>query len=1157
MTTALPPSRLEKASETKGELGLENISTRKESIFQQHCQMVWCRTDRIFGGLLALQWVAGIVIALWLTPLTWIGATSSLHLHVLASIFLGGTIAAFPILLIFLQPGQAITRQAIAISQMLFSGLLIDLSGGRIETHFHIFGSLAILAFYRDWRVLVTASLVTALDHYLRGTYWPQSIFGNATPDSWRWLEHVAWVVFEDIFLIIMCRQSIQEMKGIASQQADLEMTNHRIEIAVQERTDELNATNLKHRKIASLQAAVLNSANYGIISASEKGVITMLNSTAERWLGYSAPEIVDKFTPALWHDAGEVAARAALLSAELGRKIEPGFEVFTAKAMAGKHDESEWTVCRRDGGRFPASISVTALSDESGAIIGYLGVMSDLTERKKAEQDLAKSREHLDTIFKSSLDGVIVYESVRDKSGVLRDLRFTMVNPAAERLMGLNRSELIGRNLVETFPTVVSDGLFEKFVRIIETNETLDFEHQSHRFDPPRWYRFAGAKLGDGLVMSYTEITIRKQYEQQLTDAKERAESADRAKSDFLANMSHEIRTPMNGVIGMTGLLLDTDLDTEQRRLAETTRNSAESLLGLINDILDFSKIEAGQMVFEELDFDLRKVVEDTMEMMAGQAEAKGIELVGGVGPEVDTKLRGDPGRVHQLLTNLISNAIKFTKSGEVAMRVTTETETERNVFVRIEIRDTGIGIRPEVQARLFKSFVQADSSTSRKFGGTGLGLAICKRLAEAMNGTIGVESSLGQGSTFWVTLRFSRQVAAKSETREVSEFVNSRVLVVDDNATSQQFLHRQIVAWRLSVSCAGTGEAALTLLRQAVTEKDPYSVALIDMQMPVLDGLALIRKINADPQLKETRLILLIPFGRPLQAAELKVLNIDACCVKPVRQSALFDCLVQVLTGTPNGGASSRTEPFLRSKDSPALRRERVLLAEDNVVNQQVALGNLLRLGYDADVATNGFEVLNALENQKYDIVLMDCQMPGLDGYETTREIRQRENGGHPVWIIAMTANVMAGDREKCLAAGMDDYISKPLRRPELRSAMQRVATRAVIPSDDHVLRNLMADGQGQFAELIELFIASAPSTLHDMERALAIPNAADLIMAAHTLKGSCSNFGAPTLCELCTRIELAARSGSMEGVGDLIANAASELSSLVESLKTYRKI
>jgi two-component system sensor histidine kinase/response regulator len=1029
-------------------------------------------------------------------------------------------------------------------------------------------------------------------------------------------------------------------------------------------------------QEIASLQEAILHSTDCMIISTDVHGKVMSFNSTAARWLGYPADEIIGQRTPVFWHDTGELAARARVLTGELRRKIEPGFEVFTAKVTPGKTDQNEWTLVRRDGSRFRVWLSASSLVDTAGRVIGYLSVGHDVTERKKAEKilhdqalildlandsifirdredritywnqgaerlygwsreeamghvthellktefpqplaviqeqlqatglwkgelghtrrdgcpvmvasswtlqrdeanqpasviemnfdisarkraekDLARNRERLNTILHGSIDGVILYESIRDQGGEVIDFRFEMVNPAAERLMGTDASKLLGRTLLEKIPSAISDGLFEKFVHIVEKNEALDFEHLSTGPFPPRWHRFAGVKLGDGLVLSYTEITARKQYEQELQDAKRRAESADSAKSDFLANMSHEIRTPMNGVIGMTGLLLDTQLDAEQHSLAESIRSSGESLLGLINDILDFSKLEAGKMSFEELDFDLRKVLEETVELLAAQAQRKGLELVASVEPDVVTRLRGDPGRMQQVLTNLIGNAIKFTNSGEVAVRVLTESGTNEDVLLRFEIKDTGVGIPREAKTRLFQPFVQADGSTARMFGGTGLGLAICKRLAESMNGDIGVESYPGIGSKFWVTMRFRRQTEASPEVPVNPELPGTRALIVDDNRTSQQLLRNQVAAWKMRGGSAEGGEEALAILRQAVVENSPYQVAIIDLQMPGIDGLALARQIHADRQLSATRLILLTPFGKPIAADDLKTIEIAATCVKPVRQNALLECLVQALTQSPQLTGAPPIEDPTRATVLLPKRKERILLAEDNVVNQRVALGNLEKLGYTAQVVTNGIAVLEALENQKYDIILMDCQMPDLDGYQTTREIRQREKNSRHTWIIAMTANVMVGDREKCLAVGMDDYVSKPLRREELRAALDRVQVGTMPPLDEKTLRTLQRDGEDEFAELIELFITSAPGSIAEMARAIEESDPKALAIAAHTLKGSCSNWGPSPLRERCAEIEKMGRNGTVEGAADVVASANAELYRFVEALKPYR--
>jgi len=920
--------------------------------------------------------------------------------------------------------------------------------------------------------------------------------------------------------------------------------------------SDAANPTRLPTMSAAGLHAVLDAATHVAIIAVNPEGIITLFNSGAEKLLGYTSEEVVSKMGPEKFHLESEVIARRAMITHGKGEPTQ-GFQAYVENAGNAEPKEQEWTYVRKDGGHLTVSLVVSAQRDSAGNIIGFLCVAMDVTARKKAERESRVSRERLDAILNGSLDGVIVYESVRDKTGILRDLRFAMVNPATEKLMNIGAPGLIGHTLLEIFPNVVADGLFEKFARIIEGNETLDFEHLSRFSEPPRWYRVAGVKLGDGLAVSYSEITIRKQYEEQLQEAKERAELADRAKSEFLANMSHEIRTPMNGVIGMIRLLLETSLDAEQHNLAETVRNSAELLLGLINDILDFSKIEARKLTFDETDFDLRKLVEDTLEMRAEQASAKGLELVGGVDPETPTKLRGDTGRVHQLLTNLISNAIKFTPSGEVAISVTTELETDCDVTVRVEIKDTGIGIRPETQARLFQSFVQEDSSTARKFGGTGLGLAICKSLAEAMNGAIGVKSVLGQGSTFWVTLKFSRQAEINVTSEKPPELGDARILIVEKNETNRHYLQKQIIAWQIGNGCARTGQEALTMLRQAAARNASYPLAVVDAQLPDMDGITLARHIHADPALRDTRLILMTPFGKAIQSPALKTGNIAACFVKPVRQSALFDCIVQVLTNPATPSEPWQRKASIRSTGPLLPRRERILLAEDNEVNQQVALGNLRKLGYRADVVSNGLEVLHALESKQYDIILMDCQMPEMDGYATTKEIRKREQNGHRTWIIAMTANVMAGDREKCLSAGMHDYISKPLHRPDLRLALERCGARPVVkPLDTVKLANLRNDGEDDLTELIDLFSASAPKYISDMRRALGSSCAADLSMAAHTLKGSCSNFGKSLLRDVCILIEQAGLSGNFNGVSELVDTAGKELPRLIENLQSYPK-
>jgi PAS domain S-box-containing protein len=665
---------------------------------------------------------------------------------------------------------------------------------------------------------------------------------------------------------------------------------------------------------------------------------------------------------------------------------------------------------------------------------------------------------------FRSLIDNAADLITVVDGRGEV-----IFCSPAALSVLGYASEAMPGQNIFSLIHSADTD-LLREFMAAGDAGAgaacSLEFrwKHQDGS-----WRILEGTvsnRLHDtavrGLVINSRDITSRKQTENEIREmnedlerrvaertreleaARAQAEAGSRAKGEFLASMSHEIRTPMNGVIGMTGLLLDTDLTSEQRHYAASVSASGEALLRLINDILDFSKIEAGRLDLESLDFDLSTLLEDFADTLAVPAQGKGLELFCAADPPVPTLLRGDPGRLRQILTNLVGNALKFTERGEVAVRVSLEEETDADCLLRVSVRDTGIGIPADKLGGLFEKFRQVDASTTRKYGGTGLGLAISRQLAEMMGGGAGVASEVGRGSQFWFTARLGKQAAARTKNHTPDGLRGVRALIVDDSATSRQILTAQLDSLGMRSSEAGDGPAALRALDRALEENDPFRVSLIDMQMSGMDGETLGRAIRADGRLAGTRTVMLTLVGTRQDPLRFEEIGPAASLSKPVRRQELLNALSRVLSATPGSARLPIAAPGSASKPLPSLAaiNARILVADDNVTNQQVALGLLKRFGVRADAVADGAEALQALEAIPYDLVLMDVSMPVMDGFEATRQIRnpQSKVGNHAIPIIALTANAMKSDREHCLDMGMNDYLSKPISVRALHAAIAK---------------------------------------------------------------------------------------------------------------------
>ncbi|WP_447969397.1 response regulator [Nitrospira sp. M1] len=951
-------------------------------------------------------------------------------------------------------------------------------------------------------------------------------------------------------------------LEQIQERDKQLLQSQEQLEERIQRATEEV-------MQLARRQELILEAAGEGIYGVDQEGKITFMNPMAFGLLGWEESELIGK-PEHLIQPLGNGEPRQ-------GDQHEGRLGLGSRIEEIGQVNLSQFF--RKDGSRFPAEYTRTPIYDEDGGVSGAVVTFKDISTRKRAEKALIDSEERFRKIFSHSNDAIFVID--------LNDKTILEANSRAASMLEYSEDELVsmsvfvihpaeGHALVDFFQTVSQrgHGWTDQLTCVTKMGRHLIAEISSSIIE-------VGGK--ECMIALVRDMTERKQREEQLArvaqeleiknrelaEARDEAVAAARSKSEFLATMSHEIRTPMNGVIGMTGLLLETDLADSQKYYAETVRNSGEALMNIINDILDFSKIEAGKLELEVIDFDLHATVEETLDVLSEIASRKGLEVSSFVFPDVTTTVQGDPGRLRQVLLNLASNAIKFTESGEVAIQVLQLDETETDVELRVQVSDTGIGIAPEVQDCLFQAFSQADRSTTRKYGGTGLGLAICKRLVELMQGTIGVESQLGQGSVFWFTMRLLKQ-DPRHVTSQAPEsgFQNVRICCVDDHPTNRYLIAQYAQSWGMEAVTASTPAEALAVLHAGVARGEPFDLAILDFHMPGMDGVTLAKAIKGDPALASTKLILLSALGTLEDQIAQHEGRFDAYVRKPVRKSLLEHGIATVMHLTTQKGnegqhaaGQSMVVPVAVSQAAA-----RILVVDDQPVNQQLARLRLQGWGHRVDVVRNGKEAIEAVHQIPYDLILMDCQMPEMDGYEATAEIRRWEasqrkhlsiheirEGRTRMPIIAMTANAMAGDRETCLDAGMDDYLAKPIKSEQLAEVLVKwlpvsmanesedttSESRAsdatnddTIPSiDQSMLKEWRTLGEPSFViRMIDQFIHDATTCVTQLQEAVARQDHDCIADAAHALKGMSRNMGAEPLGEMCRFLEQEGRGTSV---------------------------
>lgn len=884
--------------------------------------------------------------------------------------------------------------------------------------------------------------------------------------------------------------------------------------------------------------------------------------------------------------------------------------EAYVRKALENGSQRFEWLHTKRDGTVFDAEILLTAM--QIGGQTVLQAVVRDISERKRAEAELRKHRDHLEemvnerteeleTIIHANPSGIIVVDIASGK--------IVRINQKACELTGYSQLEIVGNSCHQIFCA----GEQSRCPILSDSQEPGNSEQTLVRKDGRKMAVLKSVSRipidgREHLLESFIDITERKQMEQRLREAKEEAErinrqleiSAERAntlakeatvaasaKSEFLANMSHEIRTPMNGIMGMTSLLLETDLGAEQRDYVETIHSSSQTLLTIINDILDFSKIEAGKMVIEPISFDLVSMIEEMSHMLAGRAHEKELEFILKFSPDIPQRIIGDPVRIRQILTNFISNAVKFTDDGYILVKIESEPGEGDRLDLRFVVEDTGIGIAADKQQSIFDKFTQADASTTRKYGGTGLGLAISKQLVELMGGKIGVESQPGEGSAFWFTLPDTRDSRCITETLPHTHLRSVRVLVVDDNEVNRKICSEQLAHYQVPHTVCSSGPEAIACLREGRKAGDPYPIAIIDYQMPQMDGITLAETIKADPDLRDTLLIMLSSIGKTGHTKRTSASVIDACLVKPVSMFKLMETLCAVWNAKqvgfdgpvvshagPKAPAAGGPEP----KGGEKIISAYVLLAEDNAVNQKVASILLEKLGCIVDIVANGKEAVTQVKKHAYDIVFMDCQMPEMDGYEAAAAIRRYEGVARHTVVVAMTANAMQGDREKCIQAGMDDYIAKPIQKEVVQQVLNRWnkargtnSTQEPFSEDkeiqpmtkemdtkeifnpEQVLKILDGDVE-VLREITGVFIDTCVGDMEALRQAITAGQSEQVQQEAHKLKGAAANIGAERVRALALEMEQTARQADWEGLRRVFDTLQGELEQFQHLLSRY---